>query len=71
MRGAEGAGGDDGGTPTRQASDAMDAGGLQGFHQAHRRQDGGQAPRQPRRARSWGLRSRTLWSECLHRVQLY
>jgi hypothetical protein len=41
--------------PTRQAGDAMDAGGLQRFRQAHGRQDGGEPPRQPRRARPGGL----------------
>jgi hypothetical protein len=51
MRGAEGAGGDDGGTPPGEAGDAMDTGGLQRFRQARRHQEGGEAPRQPRRAR--------------------
>jgi hypothetical protein len=46
--GAEGAGGDDGGTPAGEAGDAMDTGGLERFRQARRRQEGGEAPRQPR-----------------------
>jgi hypothetical protein len=33
--------------------DAVDAGGLEGFRQGHRRQDGGQLPRQRPSARSW------------------
>jgi hypothetical protein len=52
--GLERAGGDDGGAPTRQASDAREAGGLQRFRQAHRRQHGGKAARQHRRARPGG-----------------
>jgi hypothetical protein len=37
-----------------EAGDALDAGGLQRFCPAHRRQKGGEATRQPRRARPWG-----------------
>jgi hypothetical protein len=54
VRGPERARGDYGGAPTRQASDAMDAGGLPRCRQAHGRQNGGQAPRQPQRARPGG-----------------
>jgi hypothetical protein len=43
MGGATRACGDDGGAGAGEAGDAMDAGGLQRFGQAHRRQDGGQA----------------------------
>ena len=46
VRGPERAAGDDGGTPTRQAGDAVDAGGLQRCRPARRRQDGGKATRQ-------------------------
>jgi hypothetical protein len=50
----KGARGDEGGAPTRQASDAMNPGGLQCLGQAHRRQDGGEAPRQHGLPRPWG-----------------
>jgi hypothetical protein len=40
----------------RQAGDAVDAGGLERFCQSHGRQDGGEAPRQPRRARPRGTK---------------
>ena len=47
MPGAKRTGDDDGGAPTRQAGDAVDPGGLPRCRQAHRRQDGSEAPRQP------------------------
>jgi hypothetical protein len=43
-----GAGGDHGRAPTGEAGDARDAGHVEGFGHAHRRQDGRQAARQPR-----------------------
>jgi len=58
--GPERARGDEGGVPTRQAVDAMETGGLQRVRQAPRRQDGGQAARQPRRAGSWGAEEQEM-----------
>jgi hypothetical protein len=49
--GAERTRGDDSGPPPGEAGDAMDAGGLPRVRQARRRQEGGEAPRQLRRAR--------------------
>jgi len=49
--GPEGARRHDGGAPPRQAGDARDAGGLLRSRPAQRQQDGGEATRQPRRAR--------------------
>ncbi len=60
VRGPERARGDEGGAPTGEAGDAMDAGGLQGFCQAHRRQDGGEAPSQPRPARPLGAQKQEM-----------
>ena len=48
--------GDDGRAPAGEAGDARDTGGLPRCRQAHRRQEGGEAPRQPRFARA-------RWSE--------
>jgi hypothetical protein len=47
--GAEGAGGDDGGTPTGETLNAMDPRGLQGLGEVRRRQEGGEPGRQLRR----------------------
>jgi hypothetical protein len=52
MGGAEGAAGDQGRAPVGEAGDAMHAGRFDGFGQAHLRQDGGQAARQPRSPRA-------------------
>jgi hypothetical protein len=46
--GATRPGGDTGGLAACQAGDAVDAGGVEGFGQAHRRQDGDEAAGQPR-----------------------
>jgi hypothetical protein len=48
MRGATRVRGDDGGAGAGEAGDAVDAGGFNGFGEGHRRQDGGEPPRQPR-----------------------
>jgi hypothetical protein len=50
MRGATRAGRHHGGAVAREAGDAMDAGRLKGFGQGHRRQAGGEPPRQHRLA---------------------
>jgi hypothetical protein len=42
MGGATGPGGDDGHAPAGAASDARDAGGLEGVGEGHLRQDGGE-----------------------------
>ena len=54
------AGRDQAGAPPGQAGDVRDKGGLDGFGQAHRRQDRGKAPRQPRRACSWGAEEQEM-----------
>jgi hypothetical protein len=41
-------------TSPREAGDAVDTGGLNGLGEGHRRQNGGQPPRQPRRAHPRG-----------------
>ncbi len=46
LRGPERARGDEGGAPPGEASDAVNARGLERFRQGHRRQDGGEPPRQ-------------------------
>jgi hypothetical protein len=48
VRGAKRPPGDQGGAGAGEAGDAMNTGGFDGFGQAHRRQDGGQAARQHR-----------------------
>jgi hypothetical protein len=54
MRGAKRAGRDQRRAGAGAASDAVEARGLEGLGQAHRRQEGGEPPRQPRRARPRG-----------------
>jgi hypothetical protein len=51
MRGATRAGRDEGRAGAGAAGDAVEAGGLEGFGQAHRRQNGGQAANPPGSAR--------------------
>ena len=60
MRGAEGARGDNGGAPTRQAGGAMDTGGLQRCRQGYGRHEGGELARQPRCAHSWGAEEQEM-----------
>jgi hypothetical protein len=52
MGGTKRAGGDEGGAGLTSARDAVNARGLNGFGQGHRRQEGGEPPGQPRLARS-------------------
>jgi hypothetical protein len=49
VRGATRPRGDHGGALAGEAGDAVEAGGLEGFGEAHRGQDGGEPARQPRR----------------------
>jgi hypothetical protein len=53
-----------------EAGDAVDARGLDGFSQDHRRQDGGEPPGQHRLARPRWPSMRRLWSERLHSIYL-
>jgi hypothetical protein len=46
--GAKWPGGDQGHAPVGEVGDAMNTGGVEGFGQGHRRQDGGDAAGQPR-----------------------
>jgi hypothetical protein len=51
VRGATRSGGHQGGALAGEAGDAREARGLEGLGEGQRRQDGGEPPRQPRRAR--------------------
>jgi hypothetical protein len=61
VRGAERAARDHRRAGAGAASHAVDARGLEGFRQAHRRQDGGEPPRQPRLARPRGAEQEEIW----------
>jgi hypothetical protein len=69
--GATRACGDQGGAVAGEAGDAVNAGGVKGFGQGHRWQDGGESPGQPRLGRPRGPSRRMLWSQRLHSLQLY
>jgi hypothetical protein len=70
VRGVKRTGRDHRRTVAREASDAVEACGLKGFGQRHRRQDGGEPPRQHRLACPGGRRKRKFRSERLHDLQV-
>ncbi len=51
-----------------EAGDALEADGVEGFGEGHRRQDGKEATREPRRPSTRVPSIRRLWSERLHDI---